>query len=306
MNGEYLAWIDWEGNEVHVCPFGHLSFGFDSDFVIRISDFRRNRVGSIGVHPWREPPVRQGYQIMLRALALETSGRVGSIAITEDGRLIAEDIFSHGLKHAAEMVPKIDTLLKAAGWQPPDLREIHVSIGPGSFTGLRIGITLAKTLAFATGAKLVAVPSVLILANNAPPEARDVVIVLDAKRDQIFTARLHRDDASADWTIAEAAHLDSLPDMLARGPRPVYLIGEGIPFHEKFIPKNDASIIITPTESWRGRASVVAEIGARMAQAAEYIQPQALLPLYIRKPEAEEKFEAKLAVVAGQNTKDSV
>src|SRR5258708_894953 len=171
---------------------------------------------------------------MSRALALETSGRLGSVAIVEDGRLIGEDVFAHGLKHAAEMIPRIDTLLKAAGWQPADIREIYVSIGPGSFTGLRIGITLAKTLAFATGAKIVAVPSVEVLACNAPPEARDAVIVLDAKRDQIFTARLHQDDLTAPWNITEPAHLDSLVEMLKRSPRPVYLIGEGIPFHEKF------------------------------------------------------------------------
>jgi len=89
---------------------------------------------------------------MSRGLAIETSGRLGSIAITVDGAVIAQDSFAHGLKHAAEIIPRIDALLKAAGWHPADIREIYVAVGPGSFTGLRIGITLAKTLAFATGA----------------------------------------------------------------------------------------------------------------------------------------------------------
>ncbi|HET6248817.1 MAG TPA: tRNA (adenosine(37)-N6)-threonylcarbamoyltransferase complex dimerization subunit type 1 TsaB [Tepidisphaeraceae bacterium] len=231
---------------------------------------------------------------MPRALAIETSGRLGSVAICEDGQVIAEDVFAHGLKHAAEMVPRIDALVRAAGWKPADIREIYVSAGPGSFTGLRIGITLAKTLAFATGAKIAAVSSVEVLAYNAPPEARDVLIVLDAKREQIFTAQLHRDADAAPWAIVEPAHLDSLAAMLSRAPRPIYLIGEGIPFHEKFIPKDDPSIVLTAPESWRARAGVVAMLGQRMAREQQWTDPHALLPIYIRKPEAQEKYEANL------------
>ena len=88
---------------------------------------------------------------MIRGLAIETSGKLGSVAITEDGIVLAEDTFAHGLKHAAEMVPRIDHLLKAAGWQPADVREIYVSVGPGSFTGLRIGITPLASNMFEEG-----------------------------------------------------------------------------------------------------------------------------------------------------------
>src|SRR5437763_630298 len=126
---------------------------------------------------------------MTRALAIETSGRVGSVALVQDGAVLAEDEFPHGLKHAAEMIPRIDRLCRAMDWRPNDLQEVYVSAGPGSFTGLRIGITLAKSLSLATGARLIAVPTVRVLVRNAPPEANNVVIVLDAKRDQIFSAR---------------------------------------------------------------------------------------------------------------------
>jgi tRNA threonylcarbamoyladenosine biosynthesis protein TsaB len=226
----------------------------------------------------------------IRALAIETSGRLGSIAIVEDGIVLADDAFAHGLKHAAEMVPRIDALVRSRGWSPADVREIYVSVGPGSFTGLRIGITFAKTLAFSTGARIVAVPSIEVLARNAPPEARNAIIVLDAKRDQIFTARLRRDENN--WIIEEPAHLDSLTEMLARAPRPAHLIGEGIPFHQKFLPAHDESVIVTPAETWRARAGAVAEIGFRMARAGHFTEAQSLLPIYIRKPEAEEKLDA--------------
>lgn len=228
---------------------------------------------------------------MTRALAIETSGRVGSVALAEDGGVLAEAQFPHGLKHAAEIIPTIDRLCRERGWSPSDVGHVYVSAGPGSFTGLRIGITLAKTLAFALGVRLVAVPSVRVLAENAPTEARHAIIVLDAKRDQIFTARFERTDGG--WTEREPAHLDSLASMLARSPRPVHLIGEGIPYHEKFIPQDDAGIIVTAAEAWRARAAAVAQIGHELAHRGEFADAYRLTPIYIRPPEAEEKLAAR-------------
>jgi tRNA threonylcarbamoyladenosine biosynthesis protein TsaB len=230
---------------------------------------------------------------VVRGLAIETSGRTGSIALCDDGRCVADEQFPHGLKHAAEIVPIIDRLCAGLGWKPKDIEEIYVSAGPGSFTGLRVGITVAKTLAYATGARVVAVPSVEVLARNAPPGWQDLVLVLDAKRDQIFTASFENRDGTP--VLSEPAHLDSLAAMLSRTPRPVHLLGEGIPFHEKFIPKDDPTIHLMPPELWQGRASVVAELGAELARRREFADPMTLSPIYIRRPEAEEKFESRQA-----------
>lgn len=230
----------------------------------------------------------------VHGLALETSGRLGSVAITSDGTLLARDEFEHGLKHAAEIIPRIDRLLKQLTLRPIDLREIFVSVGPGSFTGLRIGVTLAKTLAFATGAKIVAVPTVNVLAENAPPQAKNLIIVLDAKRDQIFTARFARSAEGEPWSTVEPARLDALAAMIERSPRPVHLLGEGLPFHEKFIPA-ESGVIATPAPSWRARAEVVARLGDALARASQFTDPKRLLPIYIRKPEAQEKWEAQNA-----------
>ncbi len=230
---------------------------------------------------------------MPKALAIETSARAGSIAIVAGGRVLAERAFESGLQHAAQIIPIIDELCRAQGWGPRDVEELYVSAGPGSFTGLRIGITLAKTMALATGVKLVAVPTVRVLVENAPAEARHVVLVLDAKRDQIFTARFERDSSSNDgWIEREPAKLDSLTAMLERSPRPVHLLGEGIPYHEKFIPKDRSDVIVTPAELWRPRANVVARIGNAMARRGEFADLDKLTPIYIRRPEAEEKWDA--------------
>ncbi len=225
---------------------------------------------------------------MARALAIETSGRVGSIAVIIDGRVVSEEQFAHGLQHAAQIVPIIDRLWRAQGCSPGDIPELYVSAGPGSFTGLRIGITLAKTLSLATGVKLVGVPSVRVLAENAPAEAQHLIIVLDAKRGQIFTARFERSDDG--WIEHEPAHLDDLPSIIARAPRPVHLLGEGIAYHENLIPKGDRSVIVTSSSTWRARAAAVAKTGMSMARRGQFADPLTLSPIYIRRPEAEEKW----------------
>jgi tRNA threonylcarbamoyladenosine biosynthesis protein TsaB len=229
---------------------------------------------------------------MTRALAIETSGRIGSLAVARDGKVVAADQFPHGLQHAAEILPRIDALCRQQSLSPRDLDELYLSIGPGSFTGLRIGVTLAKTMALATGINIVAVPSVDVLVRNCPADAVNAIVVLDAKRDQIFTARFSR-SAGGDWRIEEPARLDSLAAMLERSPRPVHLIGEGIPFHQKFIPSDDPQIIVTPAGSWRARAEVVADLGHAMACRGEFANAGTLTPIYIRKPEAEEKWEIR-------------
>jgi tRNA threonylcarbamoyladenosine biosynthesis protein TsaB len=228
---------------------------------------------------------------MPRALAVETSGRIGSVALIDENGAIEEREFPHGLQHAAGLIPLIDQLCSQRGWTPSQLEEVYVSAGPGSFTGLRIGITLAKTLAFATGVKLVAVPTMHVLVANAPPEAQHAIIVLDAKRDQIFTARFARSDTT--WHEQEPAHLDTLSAMLTRSPRPIHLIGEGILYHQQHIPSGADDIIITKPEAWRARASILAGIGVQMAAAGNFVDPYQLEPIYIRPPEAQEKLEAK-------------
>ena len=228
---------------------------------------------------------------MPQALAIETSGRIGSIALIDGSDVFAEEQFPYGLQHAAQIVPIIDRLTRSRGWGAGDLQELYVSAGPGSFTGLRIGITLAKTLALATRVRLVAVPTVRVLAENAPPEARHVLIVLDAKRDQIFTARFQR--SGDEWQECAPAQLSSLTQMLSESPRPLHLIGEGIPYHEKFIPRDDPQVIVTPPSLWRARASAVAQLGLIMSARGAFTDPTALTPIYIRRPEAEEKLSGE-------------
>jgi tRNA threonylcarbamoyladenosine biosynthesis protein TsaB len=219
-------------------------------------------------------------------LALETSSRVGSVALSRDGVVLEEQTYAHGLQHATALVPLIDQLLKHHQATPKQIARVFISIGPGSFTGLRVGVTFAKTFAMVCGARLVAVPTVRVLAENAPPDASEVIIVLDAKRGQIFTSRFARD--GSEWREVEPARLDTLRAMLARAGRPVLLLGEGIPYHRDAIGEG-AGVVIAEESTWRPRASTVAKIGRQLAERGIWTPASELVPLYIRLPEAEEK-----------------
>jgi tRNA threonylcarbamoyladenosine biosynthesis protein TsaB len=234
---------------------------------------------------------------MERALAIETAGRDGSVALVEDGAVVAEAVFSGGFKHASGLLPLVDRLIRERNWRPRDLDHLYVSVGPGSFTGIRIGVTVAKTLALATPVRLVAVPTLAVVVENAPTDAIHAVVLLDAKRGQVFTARFER--TVEGWVEREPAHLDSLATVLARSPRTAHLLGEGIPHHVESIPTDDPGIILTAPEQWLPRASVVARIGARLAAAGRFIDPDALLPTYLRMAEAEEKYQAAQTASVG-------
>jgi tRNA threonylcarbamoyladenosine biosynthesis protein TsaB len=128
-----------------------------------------------------------------------------------------------------------------------------------------------------------------VLVENSPADARNVIVVLDAKRDQIFTASFSRD--ADGWKQLEPAQLSTLIEILAKSPRPVHLIGEGIPYHRKFIPADDSEIHLTDESLWRPQARVVAALGWRMARDGKFTDAMKLTPIYIRRPEAEEKLD---------------
>ncbi len=147
-------------------------------------------------------------------LAVETSSRIGSVAIAIGERILAEAAFSGPMRHSAELFPAIRSLLDRFSRKPREIEHIYISVGPGSFTGIRIAVTTAKAMNLANAAKIVAVDTLDVIAANAtdlatdasshqprPSEGRDeprttsperIAAVLDAKRGQFFIAVYQR------------------------------------------------------------------------------------------------------------------
>lgn len=227
-----------------------------------------------------------------KILAIETSSRNGSVAIATGNQLLKQIKLPPQMRHAIELMPAIDRLLSEAGWRPADLNHLYVSTGPGSFTGLRISITIVRSLAQITGAQVVAVPTLDAVALNAPPDVQNLAVILDAKRGQVFAARYVRqnDQLVRTWGPGLIE-----PDRFTREtPFPVTLAGEGVDYHRTAVQSVlGESYRELPRELWFATAAGIHAIGLKLAANGDFTPWQRLLPTYIRLAEAEEVWRKK-------------
>src|SRR5258708_1938136 len=124
-----------------------------------------------------------------RLLILETSQHVGQVALASGETIVGERVLDESRRHARDLVPAIQALLQAQGWRARDLDGVIVSRGPGSYTGLRVGIMSAKTLAYATGCALLAIDTFEAIRLQAPPECQNVDVIADAHQGNIYVQR---------------------------------------------------------------------------------------------------------------------
>jgi tRNA threonylcarbamoyladenosine biosynthesis protein TsaB len=224
-----------------------------------------------------------------RVLAIETSSARGSVALGEGPRLLAVGELATNSQHCQLLIPTIDDLCVRQRWEPRSLDEIHVSAGPGSFTGLRIAVTVAKTLAIILDLRVVAVPTTDVIAARAeeladPPS--HLAVALDAKRKQVYGA-VYRLEAGRYRPLVGPCLL-SPAELIARTPRPLGLTGEGLTYHAEAFKGAGAPWL--PEHLRWPRAQEVHRLGWEMAEAGHYSDPVGLAPIYVRIPEAEERW----------------
>jgi len=226
------------------------------------------------------------------SLALETSGAHGGVALGRGPKILRTGAFSGPRRHATELLPLLEALCSSAAVEPRSLGRVYVSAGPGSFTGLRIGITVARMLALAAGAKIVAVPTLEVIAQNAaealhPPD--HLAVILDAKRKRAYAASFRRTDALYAPTSAPA---EINPDeFLSSQPPGCAIMGEGIAHHGAAVAASGLRVL--PRHLHAPRCEVVYQLGSARAARGLFDDPRTLIPIYIRPPEAEEKWEQK-------------
>lgn len=231
-----------------------------------------------------------------RILLMDTSGKIGAVGLATGEQVVAATHLPGVMRHAAELLPTVEKLLREAGWPADSLTDVFLTIGPGSFTGLRLGVSVARTLAWAAGARIVAVPTLDVLARNAlaeNPPPRHVAVLLDAKRDQAFLACFEYREGQ--YTVTMDACLDEPGAFLARCPRPLAVLGEGLPVHAQAVAASGARAL--PPERWPGQAEHVFALGIQRARAGQYTPAGELVPRYIRRPEMEERWEKRQAQI---------
>jgi tRNA threonylcarbamoyladenosine biosynthesis protein TsaB len=230
-----------------------------------------------------------------RILCIETSGRIGSIAVAEGPRCLEVRTFRTDVGHATDLLPQLAELARGQDWAPEAVDQVYLSIGPGSFTGLRIAATVSRTLAWSTGARVVAVPTLAVIAHNAlavVPAPRQLGVVLDAKRGQVYCAAFELRDARY-WQITEPGVRDPAGFCESLEP-PRTLLGEGIPHHSQALSAVEYEPL--PEALCRPRVEWVHTLGWDLAQRGLFTDPRRLTPLYLRIPEAEEVWQRKHGV----------
>ncbi len=227
-----------------------------------------------------------------RSIAIETSSREGSIALALGSSQVAGLAFGARLEHARDLVPGLQRLVRDQGWSPDEIDQCFVSIGPGSFTGIRVGVTFARHLALATGTRLCAVATLQAIATNClsldePPER--LAVILDAKRRQVYAAIFEHVDER--YRCEVEAHVCDPLELLNRSPRPAAVVGEGIERHREAVEASGVKAI--DCSIWMPQASVVLKLGLGLAAQGAFVSPDLLVPAYIRRPEAEEVWERR-------------
>jgi len=235
----------------------------------------------------------------MRVLALETSETAGSVAALEDDRLLSQIVLDPQCRSAQTLAQGLQALWNQVGWRPADVQLVGVTAGPGSFTGLRVGVTTAKVLAYAIGAEVLGVDTLEVIAQGMPSEIRRVAVAVDAQRGQVVGQSFQRSDCQSDrrsdsgWFVPlDEPRLLDLTQWLADSPGDARVAG---PILRKLPPDTIARLPIAPPESWFPLAQWVGVIAWRRYQAGQRSSPWTLVPHYSRVPAAEEKWRQRQA-----------
>jgi len=227
----------------------------------------------------------------MRLLALDTSTFVGTVAVTQDGELLAEWSASVRATHGETLLPHVSRVLELSGVALGELDCIAVGIGPGSFTGVRIGVATAKGLALALQKPIVGISSLLTLARGISSGAGWRVPVLDAHKGEVYCAAYALDDAGE--LVERVAPFHALPDQAARrlrasaGDQPLWLAGNGLgKYGEAFTGPLGAPFARAPSFCDVPRAACLAhEALARLARSGPD-DLAGLEPMYLRGSDA--------------------
>lgn len=231
----------------------------------------------------------------MRVLAVETSTLAGGAALLDGERVVGEHTLNIQATHSERLMAAVDHLLRLSGWELEQLEGLAVAIGPGSFTGLRIGISAVKGLALALGIPVAAVPTLDALAATLPFAAHPVCPVLDAKKGEVY-ASLYQwsgDAMSRDWEYLALAP-EALCDRL-KGP--VIFVGDAVEtLGGLFKARLGADARFAPAGRRLPSPACVGALGHALLSAGRTVDAAALTPLYLRPSEAELKRRRALLV----------
>ena len=230
----------------------------------------------------------------MKILALETSAKSVSAAVTEDGTLLACTYQNTGLTHSRTLMPLIDAMLKNSGISLEQMDLIAVAAGPGSFTGLRIGVSAAKGLAWTLDKPCCGVSTLEAMAQNLRHMDATVVCAMDARRNQIYNAVFTAEDGQLTRrTPDRAIGLDVLAEELKHDEKMKIVVGDGAKLCYTYLSENGLPCSMAPEMLRMQNAVGVALSAEAMARRGETVSARDLVPNYLRLSQAERERLAK-------------
>ncbi len=227
------------------------------------------------------------YAITMKILAIDTATPVGSIALMEGALLKALHILNTSTTHNQSLLPGIDRILVDIGWTLDDLDALAVSLGPGSFTGLRIGMSIMKGLAWATGKPLAGIPTLDALAANVPLVPYPICSVLDGRKGEIYTALYRQGNEQVPERLTPYMALKPKKLVTFISEKTV-LVGDGLLRYGHYLARELGERFLQPPPHLNiVHASSVAWLAWQMLHSGKHEDVSSCTPLYVRPSEAE-------------------
>lgn len=230
----------------------------------------------------------------MKILAFDSSAVSASVALVEDGKLLAESYLNVGLTHSATLMPMTQQLLQASNCKLEDVDALAVSAGPGSFTGLRIAVSCVKGIAAALNKKCVAVSTLEAMACNLPPIGEfTICAVMDARCKQFYNALFKVQNGEITRLCEDRAIMvDKLGEELKNISGDIVLVGDGSPLAFSMLADNN-NVKLPPDNLRFQKASSVAAAAIKKYNNNETVSAAALMPSYLRLSQAERELIAK-------------
>ncbi|PHV72024.1 tRNA (adenosine(37)-N6)-threonylcarbamoyltransferase complex dimerization subunit type 1 TsaB [Sporanaerobium hydrogeniformans] len=231
----------------------------------------------------------------MNILAIDASGIAGSVAYIKENRLVGEYYICHKLTHSETIMPMLEHMKNILGIDLEALDAIGVTSGPGSFTGLRIGVTTAKALALALDIPVVGIPTLDALAYNLVETEHLICPMMDARRNQVYTA-LYKWEGKQLKRLTDylAIDCDEFIETYLQDEKAVIFLGDGVwNYKEKLQSVLGEKAHFAPSYLNLQRASTLAQVACESYARGEAVEASVFVPMYLRKSQAEREREEK-------------
>lgn len=221
-------------------------------------------------------------------LAFETTAKAGSVALLRDGKLLAESYQNTGMTHSQTLLSMAQDMLSAAGLKPSDVQAVAVAAGPGSFTGVRIGVAAAKGFAWGAQLPCYGVSTLEAMARTLGVYSGTVVCTMDARRSQVYNAIFSAQAGKLNRLCEDRAiSLEDLGKELENVEKPIFLVGDGSFLCYNTLKEQVSGLVLPPEHHVHQRASGVALAATEQIAQGICGDAAALQPNYLRLSQAE-------------------